>query len=121
MSPARTTVYRVELEADASVQTERTLVVHQRVTLAASAHRMRRGGALQLTGRVAPGRGGRVAIELLTASGWRTVARPRLSARSAYRATVIAALPGRYVLRAVAAATAANAGGTSPTVTVRVR
>ena len=121
VSPARTTVYRVELEADPSVQTERTLVVHQRVTLAASAHRMRRGGALQLTGRVAPGRGGRVSIELLTATGWRTVARPRLSARSAYRATVIAALPGRYVLRAVAAATAANAGGTSPSVTVRVR
>ena len=121
VSPARTTVYRVELQADPSVQTERTLVVHQRVTLAASAHRMRRGGALQLTGRVAPGRGGRVSIQLLTASGWRTVARPRLSAGSAYHATVIAALPGRYVLRAVAAATAANAGGTSPTVTVRVR
>ena len=52
-----TTVYRVELEADPSVQTERTLVVHQRVTLAASAARMRRGGALQLSGRVRPGPG----------------------------------------------------------------
>jgi hypothetical protein len=121
VSPSRTTVYRIELEADSSVQTERTLVVHQRVTLAASARRMHRGGALVLTGRVAPGRGGRVSIELLTAAGWRTVARPRLSARSTYHATVIAALPGRYVLRAVAAATAVDAGGTSPSVTVRVR
>ena len=82
---------------------------------------MRRGGALQLSGRVRPGRGGRVSIQLLTAAGWRTVARPGLNARSAYHATVIAALPGRYVLRAVAAATAPNAGGTSATVTVRVR
>ena len=82
---------------------------------------MRRGGALTLAGRVAPGRGGRVSIELLTATGWRTVARPRLSPRSTYRATVIAALPGRYVLRAVARATAVNAGGTSPSATVRVR
>jgi hypothetical protein len=121
VSPAHTTVYRVELEADPSVQTERTLVVHQRVTLAASRHRMRRGGTLQLSGRVAPARGGRVSIELLTATGWRTVARPRLSARSAFHATVIAALPGRYILRAVAAATSGNAGGTSATVSVRVR
>ena len=110
VSPTRTTVYRVELEADPSVQTERTLVVHQRVTLAASRHAMRHGGALQLSGRVLPGRGGRVSIQLLTAAGWRTVARPALNARSAYHATVIAALPGRYVLRAVAAATARDAG-----------
>ena len=121
VSPTRTTVYRVELEADPSVQTERTLVVHQRVTLAASRHTMRHGGALQLSGRVLPGRGGRVSIQLLTAAGWRTVARPALNARSAYHATVIAALPGRYVLRAVAAATARDAGGTSATVSVRVR
>jgi hypothetical protein len=121
VSPSRTTVYRVELEADASVQTERTLVVHQRVTLAASRHTMRRGGALELSGRVLPGRGGRVSIQLLTATGWRTVARPALNARSVYHATVVAAFPGRYVLRAVAAATARNAGGASPTVSVRVR
>jgi hypothetical protein len=121
VSPSRTTVYRVELEADPSVRTERTLVVHQRVTFAASRHTMRRGGALRLSGRVLPGRGGRVAIQLLTAAGWRTVARPALNARSAYHATVVAAIPGRYVLRAVAAATARNAGGTSPTVSVRVR
>jgi Big-like domain-containing protein len=121
VSPTRTTVYRVELEADPSVQTERTLVVHQRVTLAASRHAMRHGGALQLSGRVLPGRGGRVSIQLLTAAGWRTVARPALNARSAYHATVIASLPGRYVLRAVVAATARDAGGTSATVAVRVR
>jgi hypothetical protein len=121
VSPARTTVYRVELEADPSVKAERTLVVHQRVTLAASRHRMRRGGTLQLAGRVAPGRAGRVSIQLLTASGWRTVAQPRLSARSRFHATVVAAVPGRYVLRAVAAATARNAGGTSASVSVRVR
>jgi hypothetical protein len=82
---------------------------------------MRRGGTLQLSGRVAPARGGRVSIQLLTATGWRTVARPKLSARSAFHATVIAALPGRYVLRAVVAANQANAGGTSASVSVRVR
>jgi hypothetical protein len=121
VSPASTTVYRIELEADPSVQTERTLVVHQRVTLAASRHRMRRGGTLDLSGRVAPARSGRVSIQLLTANGWRTVARPRVNARSAFHATVIAALPGRYILRAVATATARNAGGTSASVSVRVR
>ena len=121
VTPAHTTVYRVELEADPSVQAERTLVVHQRVTLAASKTRMRRGGTLQLSGRVAPARSGRVSIQLLTATGWRTVARPKLSARSAFRATVIAALPGRYVLRAVVSAGQANAGGTSASVSVRVR
>jgi hypothetical protein len=121
VSPARTTVYRVELEADPSVQAERTLVVHQRVTLSASAQRMRRGGTLELAGKVSPARGGRVSIQLLTGSGWRTVARPKLNARSAFHATVVAALPGRYVLRAVAAATARNDGGTSASVTVRVR
>jgi len=64
VTPAHTTVYRVELEADPSVQAERTLVVHQGVTLSASPHRMRRGGTLQLSGRVAPARGGRVSIQL---------------------------------------------------------
>ncbi len=121
VSPAHTTVYRVELEADPGVRAERTLVVHQRVTLAASRHRMRRGGTFQLSGRVAPVRGGHVSIQLLTARGWRTVATPRLNARSAFHATVIAALPGRYVLRAVAAANRLNAGGTSTSVSVRVR
>jgi Bacterial Ig-like domain len=121
VSPARTTAYRAELEADPSVRAERTLVVHQRVTLTASRHRMRRGGTLQLSGRVTPGRSGRGSIQLLTSRGWRTVARPKLGGRSGFHATVVAALPGRYILRAVAAATARNAGGTSASVTVRVR
>jgi hypothetical protein len=121
VSPARTTVYRVELEADPSVQAERTLVVHQRVTLAASRHQMRHGRPLELSGRVVPDRSGRVSIQLLTSTGWRTVARPKLGGRSHFHATVVAAVPGRYVIRAVAAATARNDGGTSASVTVRVR
>ena len=121
VAPARTTVYRVELEADPSIHTERTLVVHQRVTLAASRHRMRHGGTLRLSGRVAPARAGRVSIQLLTASGWRTVAHPRLGAGSRFHATVVAAVRGRYILRATAAGTARNAGGTSASVSVQVR
>jgi hypothetical protein len=121
VAPTRTTVYRVELEADAGVQATRTLIVHQRVTLAASRYRLHRGGAVRLTGRVAPAHaGGRVELQLLTARGWRTVARPRLGARSAFAKTVVAAIPGRYVLRVVAPATATAAVGISPTVTVRV-
>jgi len=121
VSPARTTVYRVELEADPSIHAERTLVVHQRVTLAASRHRMRHGGTLRLSGRVAPARAGRVSIQLLTGSGWRTVAHPRLGAGSRFHATVVAAVRGRYILRAIAAGTARNAGGTSASVSVQVR
>jgi hypothetical protein len=121
VSPARTTVYRVELEADPSIHAERTLVVHQRVTLAASRHRMRHGGTLRLSGRVAPARAGRVSIQLLTGSGWRAVAHPRLGAGSRFHATVVAAVRGRYILRAIAAGTARNAGGTSASVSVQVR
>ena len=121
VGPMRTTVYRVQLEADPAVSAARTLVVRQRVTLTASVTRLRRGGAFTLSGRVLPAHpGGRVQIQLLTAAGWRTVASPLLGARSAFRKTLVAAVPGRYVLRAVAAATAADAAGASPAVSVRV-
>jgi hypothetical protein len=82
---------------------------------------MRHGRPLELSGRVVPDRSGRVSIQLLTSTGWRTVARPKLGGRSHFHATVVAAVPGRYVIRAVAAATARNDGGTSASVTVRVR
>ena len=121
VAPTRTITYRVELADHPAVNATRTVVVHQRITLAASTYRLRRGGTVRLSGRVAPAHpGGRVELQLLTSRGWRTVAADRLNARSVFATTVIAALPGRYVLRAVTAATTTDAAGTSRTVTVRV-
>jgi hypothetical protein len=122
VAPMRNTAYRAVLDAAPAVAATTSVSVRQRVTLAADRLRIRRGGVVRLTGRVTPGRpGGRIRVQLLTATGWRTVAQPRLGAASRYSKTVIAALPGRYVLRVVAPATAANAAGQSATVTVRVR
>ena len=122
VAPARTTVYRVALADDPSMVATRTLTVRQRVLLAASAHTLRRGSALRLTGRVQPLRPGvRVALELLTRHGWAVVARPRLGVNSGFQTVVIPPVAGRYLFRVVAAATPANAVGISPTVAVLVR
>jgi hypothetical protein len=121
-APLRTTVYRATLEAAPAVTTTRSVVVHQRVALVADHLRIHPGGAVRLTGRVFPARpGGRVWVQLLTAAGWRTVATPRLGGASRYTKTVIAGISGRYLLRVVAPATAKNAVGRSPAVSVRVR
>lgn len=122
VAPARTTVYRVALADDPGTVATRTLTVRQRVLLAASAHTLRRGSALRLSGRVQPLRPGvRVALELLTRHGWAVVARPRLGANSSFSTVVIPPVSGRYLFRAVVAASPANAAGTSPTVAVFVR
>jgi Big-like domain-containing protein len=122
VAPARNTAYRAALDAAPTVVATTAVSVRQRVTLAADRLRMARGGAVRLVGRVTPALPGhRVRIQLLTRSGWRTVAQPRLGAASRYAKPLIAALPGRYVFRVVAAATARNAAGQSATVTVLVR
>jgi hypothetical protein len=122
VAPMRNTTYRAVLDAAPATAATTSVTVRQRVTLRADRLRLRRGGVVRLSGRVQPGSPGhRVRVQLLTASGWRTVAQPTLGAASRYVKTVIAALPGRYVLRVVAPATLANAQGTSATVTVRAR
>jgi hypothetical protein len=119
-APLRNTVYRAELVDAPTVRAARTVSVRQRVALVADHLRVHRGGAVRLSGLVAPGHpGGRVSVQLLTASGWRTVARPRLGLGSHFVKTVIAAARGRYVLRVTAAATPTNAAGRSRTITVR--
>ena len=83
---------------------------------------MRRGLPVRLSGAVGPSApGARVTVQLLTSRGWTPVATPRLGSRSGYSATVVPRLPGRYLLRAVAPATAVNLGGASRTVVVVVR
>jgi hypothetical protein len=119
-APLRNTVYRAELVDAPTVRAARTVSVRQRVALVADHLRVHRGGAVRLSGLVAPGHpGGRVSVQLLTASGWRTVARPRLGLGSHFVKTVIAAARGRYVLRVTAAATPTNAAGRSRTITIR--
>jgi len=119
-APLRTTVYRVRFQAAPSVTAGRRIAVHQRVRLVAGAGWIRAGGGVRLTGRVYPGHArGRVLVQLLTASGWRTVAEPRLGPASRFATTVIAGASGSYLLRVVAPATHTNAAGTSGTVTVR--
>jgi hypothetical protein len=119
-APLHNTVYRAELLDAPTVRAARTVSVRRRVTLVVDHLRVHRGGAVRLSGLVAPGRpGGRVSVQLLTASGWRTVARPRLGIRSHFAKTVVAAARGRYVLRVTASATPTNAAGRSRTITVR--
>jgi hypothetical protein len=119
-APRGNIVYRVRFQAAPSVTASRRIAVHQRVRLVAGAVRVRAGGGVRLTGRVYPGHPhGRVLVQLLTASGWRTVAEPRLGPASRFATTIIAGARGTYLLRVVAPATRTNAAGTSVTVTVR--
>ena len=84
----------------------RSIAVIQRVALSVDHLRIHAGGAVRLAGFVFPGHpGGWVRVQLLTGTGWRTVARPHLGAASRYAKTVVAGIPGRYVLRVVAPAT----------------
>jgi hypothetical protein len=122
IAPARSTVYRAALADDEGVAAARTVVVRQRVTLAAGASSVRRASTLRLSGRVAPAHaGGRVSVQLLTRRGWVTVARPLLGARSGFSTVVIPPVAGRYLFRTVASPTPFNAAGTSRTVGVLVR
>lgn len=119
-APLRNTVYRAELADAQTVRASRAVAVRQRVALVADHLRVRHGGAVRLSGLVSPGHpGGLVHVQLLTASGWRTVANPRLGIGSHYAKTVIAGARGRYVLRVIASATPTNAAGRSRTITVR--
>jgi hypothetical protein len=118
-APLRTTVYRARFQAAPSVTAVRRIAIHQRVRLVVGAARIRAGGGVRLTGRVYPGHArGRVLVQLLTASGWRTVAQPRLGPASRFAKTVIAGRRGSYLLRVIAPATRRNAAGTSIVVSV---
>ena len=121
IAPGRNTSYRVELAADPSVAAAHTVVVRQHTTLVASHGRIGHGHPLVLAGSVRPAHaGGIVHLQLLTARGWLTVASPRLSRASGFRATVVPRVRGTYVFRALTSATSANAAGESGTVTVHV-
>ena len=92
------------------------------VTLDARPRPLRRGTALHLQGTVHPLHpGGRVAVQMLTRRGWATVARPRLTRRSAFTTVVVPRIPGQYLFRVLAAATPRDAAGISRTVAVRDR
>jgi hypothetical protein len=109
------------LATEPSLVATRTVAVRQRVTLTAPG-RVRHGSALRLSGKVEPVRpGARVSIQLLTRSGWVSVARPALSSGSGYRATVIPPVAGRYVFRVSVPGTSRNAAGVSRSVAVLVR
>jgi hypothetical protein len=119
--PRVTTEYRVVVVETGAETDARTVVVAQRVTLAAARSRVHRGGTIHLSGSVRPGHAGAaVRVQLLTRRGWVTVSKPHLSARSRFAATLLPRVKGRYVFRVVAAATTGNATGTSRSVTVRV-
>src|SRR4029078_13108698 len=104
--PWQNTAPLAGLEAAPTVRSSRTVAVRQRVALVADRVRVQHGGAVRLSGLVSPGNpGGRVRVQGGTASGWRTVASPRLGIGSHYAKTVIAGARGRYLLRVIAPAT----------------
>jgi hypothetical protein len=121
VQPLVTTDYRVELVDSGSVSVVRTVVVAQRVRLAAASARVHLGSAIRLGGAVTPVRaGGTARVELLTRHGWTIVATRHVGSGGRYAATLLPRVRGTYVFRVVVAATATNAAGTSRTVTVRV-
>jgi hypothetical protein len=121
VAPARTTLYRIALVDAPAVTVTRTVVVHARVSVTASATRLAHGHPLRLFGRIAPGHPfATVDVQLLTRSGWVTVSRPRTGALSGYSTIVIPPTAGRYLFRVLAPATSSVAGGTSRTVAVSV-
>jgi hypothetical protein len=120
--PARTTLYRAVLADDPAAVVSRRVLVRQRVTLAAGHTTVSRGTPVRLSGRVAPAHPrAHVTLQLLTRSGWTTVARPVLSASSVYAKVVIPPVRGRYLFRTLVSATPLNAAGTSRVITVLVR
>ncbi len=121
VAPLHTTTYRIELAADSAVAAEHTVTVSQRVSVSAASTTVRRGLPIRLSGRVLPAHAGlTVRIQLLTARGWVTVATPRLNATSAFAASLVPRVRGRYLFRVSAPATALNAAGLSRTIAVRV-
>ena len=121
VAPLHTTTYRFELASDPSVSVEHTVVVRQRVTLAATSATVRRGTPIRLSGGVLPAHPGlALRVQMLTGRGWVTVATPKLSTRSLFSSTLLPRVRGRYLFRVVAPSTALNASGTSRTVSVRV-
>jgi hypothetical protein len=58
---------------------------------------------------------------MLTHRGWATVARPRLTRRSAFTTVVVPRIAGQYLFRVLAVATPHDAAGASRIVAVRVR
>ena len=121
IAPSLNTEYRLELAAAADEVLTRTVTVRQRVSLRAGSLQVRRGMPIHLAGAVAPRTASRVRVQLLTASGWRTVATPRPGLRGGYSAVVVPRIRGRYLFRTVAPNTARNAAGTSGAIAVRVR
>ena len=121
VSPLVTTDYKLELVDSGSVSVARTVVVAERVGLAAGRSTQRRGTTIHLSGRVLPVHGGiRLLAQTFTRHGWVTVARPLLSSTGRYSATLLPRVAGRYVFRVLAPATPDNAAGTSRSVSVRV-
>src|SRR3954453_20654217 len=121
VSPQFTTDYKLELVDSGSLSVARTVVVAQRVGLAAARSTVHRGTTIHLSGRVLPTHGGiRLRVQLFTHQGWTTVARPLLGSTGHYAATLLPRVPGRYVFRVLAPATHDNAAGTSRSVTVKV-
>src|SRR4029079_12799764 len=101
--PRTTTEYRVVIVEGGAESDVRTIVVGQRVSLAAARSRVHRGGTLHLSGSVQPGHAGAaVRVQLLTRRGWVTVSTPHLSARSRVAATLLARVSRRHLCPGVA-------------------
>src|SRR5206468_513971 len=100
--PLVTTDYRVELVDSGTISSVRTVVVAQRVRLAAASARVHRGSAIRLTGTVLPAHAaGSARVQLFTRHGWVTVATPHVDSRGRFGATLLPRVRGHYVFRVV--------------------
>jgi len=105
-----------------SVSAKRVVSVVPVVSLGLSTSRVVRGGAVTLTGSVAPSHAGAlVSVQRYVGGTWRTLASTRLSSTSAYRYVLRPATPGTWTLRVVKSADMDHLLAVSPTRVLTVR
>jgi hypothetical protein len=125
-TPTATAEYQVRFAGTdrgyPSLSAKRVVTVVPKVTLAASASRVLRGGTVTLSGSVAPGRSGQVvSIQRYVAGAWRTLASTRLSSTGAYSYALHPSTRGTWTLRVLVPAGIDHALAVSPTRVLTVR
>jgi hypothetical protein len=115
VAPSKNTTYKASFSG--APEPTVSVTVAYRVTLRV----VRKGGKYLFRGKVGPKRRGRVVIQVKTRSGWKRLARVRLTKKSAFR--LLRKLPAhkKLRLRATVSADAKHLAGRSRVVTVKTR
>lgn len=126
VTPSWTAEYQVRFPGSPagapSVSPKRVTSVVPLVSSALSATRVARGGAVVVSGSVAPSHAGQVvSVQRQVGGVWRTVGSVRLSSASAYRYAYRPTTAGTHALRVLTPADGDHLAAVSPTRTLTVR